>query len=217
MKKSIFAVLLFLGMETCCHAEMVVRLSNITDSGATLAWISDGTGTCKVNYGTSADSMTITGYDIRGSKTVSRIHFVAVTDLNPLTTYYYQSILNNKQGMGGTITTNHSLVPSGSYLAYGQVLEGYKPAVNCMVSLWLEDGDGKGNQGKSTVASCLTDENGYWFYDLINLRTQDGKGLFGFSEQGDLLYLDVNAEDGTVVKTRMDTGACMPARNLYLK
>ncbi|MFH1097907.1 MAG: fibronectin type III domain-containing protein [Candidatus Desantisbacteria bacterium] len=216
MKKLILAVL-FLGISTCCHAEMNVRLSNLTDSGVILSWISDGTGTCKVNYGMSAGSMTMTGYDIRGSKTVSRIHFVAVTDLNPLTTYYYQPVFNDKQGMSGTFTTNNSLVPSGSYLAYGRVLDGYKPAVNCMVSLWLEDGDGKGNQDKSGVASCLTDENGYWFYDMVNLRTQDGKGLFKFSEQGDLLYLDVNAENGIVVKTRMDTGGCMPARDVYLK
>jgi len=216
MKKLILG-LLVLGMATISHAEMDVCLSNITDSGATLSWISDGTGTCKVNYGVSAGSMTMTGYDIRGSKTVSRIHFVAITDLNPLTTYYYQSIQGNKQDGCGTFTTNHSLVPSGSYLAYGRVLDEYKPAVNCMVSLWLEDGDGNGNQSKSNVASCLTDENGYWFYDLINLRTQDGKGLFEFSKQGDLLYLDVHAEEGIVVKTRIDTGACMPARDMYLK
>ncbi|MBI4777995.1 fibronectin type III domain-containing protein [Candidatus Desantisbacteria bacterium] len=215
--RRLFFVLFVLGMATSSHAAMDVTLSNTTDSAVTLACINEGTGTCRVNYGLSQGSLTLSAYDVRGSKTVSQIHYVSIDNLSPVTTYYYQLLIDNKLLSKGTFTTATAIIPQNSYLAYGQVFNGHKPAAGCMVSLWLEDGDGKGTKDKSNLSSCLTDENGYWFYDLVNLRTQDGKGLFDFSRQGDLLYLDVYAENGTEIKTRIDTGACMPARNLYLK
>ncbi len=213
-------VLFVLGMATISHAAMDVTLSNVTDSATTLACIDEATGTCQVKYGLSVGSLTLSAYDVRGSKTVSQIHYVSLSSLTPVTTYYYQLLCNNKPCHEGTFTTMGAIIPSGSYLAYGKVVNGRKPAASCMVSLWLEDGDNNSTNStnnKSHLASCLTDENGYWFYDLVNLRTQDGKKLFDFSKQGDLLYLDVYAEDGTKLKTRVNTGDCMPARDMYLK
>ncbi|MFH1859481.1 MAG: fibronectin type III domain-containing protein [bacterium] len=215
--RRLFFVLFVLGMATISHADNNVTISNTTDSAVTLFWANEGTGTCQANYGLSAGSLTASAYDVRGSRTASLIHYVNLNDLMPMTTYYYKLLVSDKSDMVGTFTTNQAIIPSGSYLAYGRVYYGHKPATNALVCLWLEDGNGSGSQGKSTLASCLTDENGYWFYDLVNLRTQDGKGLFDFSKSGDLLYLDVYAENGIKLKTRMDTGACMPARDLYLK
>ncbi|MBU0699863.1 fibronectin type III domain-containing protein [bacterium] len=215
--KRLFFVLVVLGMATISHAATDVTLSNITDSSVTLSWISEGTGTCQVNYGLSAGSLTSTAYDVRGSKTTGQIHYVSLSNLAPVTTYNYQLLSNNKPYQQGTFTTMAAVIPSGSCLAYGRVCDGHNPAVGAVVCLWLEDGDGNGSQGKSALASCLTDENGYWFYDLINLRTSNNKGLFEFSKSGDGLYLNVSAEKGAELKTRMDTGACMPARDLYLK
>lgn len=215
--RRLFFVLFVLGMATTSHAAMDLILSNVTDSAVTLACIDEDTGTCQVNYGLSAGSLTSTAYDVRGSKTVSQIHYVSIGSLTPATTYYYQLLSNNKPLLKGTFTTMAAIIPSNSYLAYGRVLNGHKPATNCMVVLWLEDGDGNGKNGRSHLASCLTDENGYWFYDLVNLRTQDGKELFNFSRQGDFLYLDVYAEDETSLKTRINTGDCAPARDMYLK
>jgi hypothetical protein len=215
--RRLFFVLFMLGMATSSQAAKDVTLSNVTDSAVTLACIDDNTDTCQVNYGLSKGSLTLTAYDIRGSKTVSQIHYVYIDNLVPVTTYYYQLLSSNKLLSKGTFTTMAAVIPQNSYLAYGRVFNGHKPAAGCMVSLWLEDGDSKGTNDKSILSSCLTDEDGYWFYDLVNIRTQDGRGLFDFSRQGDFLYLDVLAENGIVVKTRMDTGVCMPARDLYLK
>ncbi|MFH1898496.1 MAG: hypothetical protein ABH886_09745 [Candidatus Desantisbacteria bacterium] len=83
--------------------------------------------------------------------------------------------------------------------------------------LKLEDNDRGGSQGNSAIGSCLTDENGYWFYELMNLRTTDGNALFKFSQSGDFVYLDASAENGADIKTRMNTKDCVPARDIRMR
>jgi hypothetical protein len=198
------------------YAENNMVISNVTGTGVTLSWWDDTSGICKINYGLSPGSYTLTAYDIRGSKTNSNIHYVDITGLIPKTTYYYQVIVNDNEYHYGTFTTKSSVIPSGSIFAYGRIYAGEVPVSGAIVYIQVKDTDSRGSNGYSSIGSCITDDNGYWYYDLVNLRVEHDDMLF-CPTSGDVLYIDVYSDEGINASTCVSVSACMPVEDIYLR
>jgi hypothetical protein len=61
------------------------------------------------------------------------------------------------------------------------------------------------------------DENGYWYTELVNFRTQDLKALFKYSAAGDIIYLQAKGPGEEFDELKVDTGENSPLPDLVLR
>ncbi|MBF0449596.1 MAG: hypothetical protein HQK75_02745 [Candidatus Magnetomorum sp.] len=57
----------------------------------------------------------------------------------------------------------------------------------------LKDIDGNGSSGYSSLESVLTDSNGFWYAERVNIHTKDYQNLFDFTENVDNIFINVDA------------------------
>jgi len=73
------------------------------------------------------------------------------------------------------VNTGPTLIPQGSIQPAGRVYQndGQTPANGAIVYVNVV-----GSEGDSAPLTTLVDENGYWYVELVNCRTDDLKKLF---------------------------------------
>jgi len=79
-----------------------VTSTNITTTGATIAWTTSKTANSNVYYSTSTNASTFTGVQVSDASTT---HAIGITGLAPSTTYYYYVQAND--GFGNVTTDNN--------------------------------------------------------------------------------------------------------------
>lgn len=198
-----------------------LQVSNLRDSSFVVSWLTDEPATGYVRFGEAA-ALDGVAYDLRGANVVGRSHYVALSGLQPQTTYYFDVAsgggLDDNGGLHFQATTGpQATALPAPFTIYGQVFQpdGLTPAGGAIVTLLLVDGDRAGSQGQAQLMSALVDDHGYWQANLGNARQADGSA-FLYSATGDQLLLLARGADGAVTTLAADTGGLRPARGLTL-
>ena len=137
-----------------------IRVTNVSESAATISWITDKAATGMVHFGASG-SLGQLAHDDRGASTSAQNHHVTLTGLASSTTYYfYVASADAFDDNGGTLyqfATGPNLPPPASDLIYGQVFapDGVTAAEGAMVSVTLRDSDGQGSSGAAAPLSYI--------------------------------------------------------------
>lgn len=152
-----------------------IRVTNLTDSGFTVSFLTDESTVGHVKYGTDPKKISSQASDDRDqlSGTVGKynIHHITIRGLEPNSLYYY----NLGTGSGGfdnngqpfsIKTTQRSGVPSAAKTVYGSVVSpSGSPAEGVVVYVKAE---GVGEM------SSLVKSSGSWAIPLSNARVVDG-------------------------------------------
>lgn len=174
-----------------------IRVSNSTDTGFTVSWVSQTKEVGTVSYGTSKTDLSKSARDSRdGIATQGKyyVHNVNVSDLQPNTTYYYEiKSGTSKYDNGGSKYTLKTVETPSSPPAF----EAVKGTVNNMSTgsegilfATIEDKDGTGSKGKSLEVSSLISENNIFSLTISNAINSNGTGFFEYTS-GDNITFDI--------------------------
>ena len=168
-----------------------IRTSNLTDTSATISWVTEGATTNFINLGESQQNLgTIENESDTNQKFIT--HSITLTGLNPVTTYYYEI---NSEGntydnnglpwqftTGPQISINQSSTPiSGSVItASGQ------PSKRAIVYITID----------GYILSTLTSDAGNFVLQLSSARSSDLKNSVQIDNTKTLLNISVQAENG---------------------
>jgi hypothetical protein len=159
-------------------------VSNLTSVSATITWYTDGMGEGKVLYGERPDKLD----RVVESNGLSAAHMIRLSNLMPDTTYYYRVITSyrGKKVVGPLSAFTTSKVGAGmTRMVCGKLLD-YDGSPLTGKAIYLRV---KGSRGESSLLSCITDTKGYWWFDLGNLKGEDGRPYV--YRQGDEIEMKV--------------------------
>jgi hypothetical protein len=187
-----------------------VYISNVSDKGFVASWTTGAPVTSAVNYGptsalgfTKADSL---------NPTATTMHYVQITGLSASTTYTFETVSGPiSSGAIYTVTTGPSLGSSPQGTVDGFVYSSGSPMANVIVYfLGIRAG------GNSALASARTESDGYYTYNVGNLRTADLK--FVFNPLAGSETVSVTAQGGSLGITQTAIAVPDPyaALDLYL-
>ena len=169
-----------------------VYITNVRDSTFDVTWTTEVASDGSVTYDTS----TPPSNTLADAVTNTTTHFVTLTGLNPTTTYFFSvtsdTATDDNGGAYYQVTTGATLgIPPAGKTIYGVLNDpSGAPLPNAIVYLQLQDGDGSGSPGNSQWGTVRTEENGYWSYNMGNLRTEDLSDYFTYSTDTDNLRID---------------------------
>lgn len=166
-----------------------IKVTNVTDSGFTISFLTDEKTAGFVKYGTESNAVkSQTGDDrdqLSGTIGSYGMHHITVRGLQPNTTYYYMigtgsNVTFDNEGQPFTITTaKRNGAPSAAKTAYGNVLnETSTPADGAVVYVTIE---GVGEM------SSLVKNSGSWAVPLSNARLADGSGYAQLEDNQSML------------------------------
>lgn len=152
-----------------------VKITNITDTGFSVSWVTDAQTSGLVKYGVSGSDLSFSGADDRdqlSGKTGSfLIHHVTLKNLKAATVYYFKIISgesafdNNGQSYQVTTGSAISLPPPPNDIAYGTIVDqNGSPAEGMVVYLVLAN---------ANTLSTLTKSSGSWVIPLSIARSSD--------------------------------------------
>ncbi|MBP8979302.1 fibronectin type III domain-containing protein [Candidatus Dojkabacteria bacterium] len=186
--------------------EASVIVTNLTDTGFTVLWISKEREQGYVKYGISQSNLSNTENDERDdmfSRNRYFVHSVKLSRLRPETEYFFNVVSGEEEYDNGgkhfSVTTFKTLnTPPGFEFSKGQLLNlpEHKEAV---ILANIKDTDSAGSGGISNIMSSLVDENGYWSLSLSSMRTENGESYFEFTEK-DLLQLKTYTTQSPIEK-----------------
>ena len=174
-----------------------VYITDVRGTSFVVSWATDTLSDGHVDYdvdGGSRPPPTQTAPDPVASTTT---HYVTLTGLTPLTTYYFQirsgATTDDNGGAYYSVTTGPDIisVPENKYL-FGYVFESddTKPIPNAIVYIQIQDNDMAGSPGSSQWVTARTDGTGGWFYsDLNNVRVASAGSSYAYSTGTDNLQL----------------------------
>lgn len=195
-----------------------VKITNISDQGFTISWLTQEPTIGFIKYGLSPEDLNQTVVDERdqltGSSNDFRSHYITVQDLNPQTTYYFKlgsfgNQLYDNQGSAFSITTASTLSPkSSSDTAYGTV---YTPAQTPAEGAILY-----ASLPGATPLSALVKQNGDWTLDLAAARSLDLQEYVSYDLNDTTLDLLVTADDGQKAAVVVKTGNDQPVPDIII-
>jgi len=152
-------------------------VSNLSESSATISWVTATETEGMVQFGTSEGSLNLVGNDIRDvgndSALAYRQHIVELKNLSPSTTYFF-TMMNDGEVHGSS---------SGSFKTHGvsdsvslpNTIKGSTSPASPYSLVYVYASNGRDT---SEVRSTYTSENGTFTYDIADLKTEDGSTLF---------------------------------------
>jgi len=184
-----------------------VQITNVTDAGFTVTFLTDGSTSGFVKYGTSPNSLNAQTSDDRDQLTGSigqyQTHHITVRGLQPNTTYYYTIGTGglarfDDDGQAFSIQTGQrNGSPGAAQTIYGNVSNGENAALalNDMI-MYAEAPD-------AGIMSTLVKNSGSWAIPLSNARAADGSGYatIAATDQVTLSLLLPNQGRSTVLNT----------------
>lgn len=197
--------------------ESSVQVTNITDSGFTVVWISSTPTEGSVKYGTSQSSLTETAIDERDSA-VSTLkytaHSVKLSRLQPETKYFFEihsdSSVIRDNGTAFNQTTFKTLASPPEFKTITGKLTGVSNPSDAVVVVSIEQGDGNGSSGESTLTSTIPDGSGNWVATLGDIRTSSGNEYYSYSDSdkvsASVSSLSIFNPKTTTVSNSLDNG-----------
>jgi len=188
-----------------------VRISNITDSSATVSWITDRETSGFVKWGEGQDSLDKTELDELTSQSFT--HTLTLRNLTSQTTYSFkinsggEDFDNN--GIPWQLTTGAEIkLPSKTNLVSGVVLTSSgEPAKNALVYATV---------GGGGLLSTITSQTGNWVIPISAVRSQDLTSLVVVDEKNSLVEISVNAGPGGVASAQIYPQSAKPTPSIIL-
>jgi hypothetical protein len=183
---------------TGVSGESSVKIANITDTEFSVIWVSEEKEQGYINYGTSANSLTLEANDERDGITTRNpyyVHMVSLSRLLPEVDYFFEiKSGNNTFDNGGskyTVKTFPALSSSSPFDSISGNVEGIPEHNEAVVIAQIKDEDGVGSQGVSSKIATTVDESGRWMLSIADSRKDDGLSYFEYTS-GDSIYIDVH-------------------------
>ncbi|MCB0115666.1 MAG: trypsin-like serine protease, partial [Caldilineaceae bacterium] len=152
-----------------------VMVSNLSDTSVTLSWWTDSAADGWVEISQDGRLIALRS-DTRGEDAVDKLHYVQVTGLAPEMTYQFTLFSNYVDGGHAGDTGSFTTLPTPANVpqsrsAYGRIVhapDGGLPT-GALAQMRLSNA-----QNQSLPLTSLVDDNGYWYVNLGNGRTQSG-------------------------------------------
>jgi hypothetical protein len=209
------------GSNTSVQASMNhgVQWGNITDTGFTVAWITDaaipGSGT--VVYGLSP---TTTSYHVNEGPAPSGargdIHVVQVANLTPSTTYYFAvqagGSQDNNNGDYYEVKTGPTLsgqVTNRTVSGSVTLSDGTTPASGALISLKVLDNSNLNGSPSSTSATLMAVTNAGTWSIVLSPRTADNNSWFNFSTNGSNDFIQYSVEAASLGDAGIQTASLL--------
>ncbi len=194
-----------------------IRVSNLTDAGFTVSFLTDEATVGHIKYGVDAKKIDSQSSDDRDqlSGTVDKynIHHITVRGLKPSTTYYYTlGTGTNSFDNGGqpfiVKTAQRTGVPSAAKTIYGSVVSpSGSPAEGAIVYVKAE---GVGEM------SSLVKKSGSWAIPLSNARMADGSTYAQISDDSTLTLFVQGTSNALTSQVTTTTANAQPVDNITL-
>lgn len=193
------------------EAPKEVRITNITDRGFSVSWLTDKPTNGFVSYGKNKSVGTVVNQDsVQGQS--SYIHHVTVDNLTAGTTY------SLKIGFGKTGTNKSKLYsvksgptlqsPLATDIVFGAVVDAQnKPVTGSVVYLTAPG---------VTPLSTVTDQQGKWSFVFSTARRTDLSAYATYDKNETLLEIFVQAGNEKFSSAKIKTGAARPVPALTL-
>lgn len=173
-----------------------IKVTNITDTGFTVIWVSEQKEEGSVKYGTSPTQLGSVAADSRdgfGAKSKNYLHNVNVSSLQPKTKYFYNVISGsdtyNNGGNGFSVETHSTIEGSGRVFSVAGELTGMPEHKEVILLGKIKDGDDTGSKGESSTISTIVGEDSSWILPVAEMREGDGSKYFEHTA-GDTLLID---------------------------
>lgn len=168
-----------------------VRTGNITDTSATISWITADPTSAFISYGVSATSTNKVENESTSNEKF-QTHLISLSGLSPSTTYYYKinsegSDFDNN-GVPWQFTTGRQLAGTANPLPIsGSVITASgQPSGRSLVYVTID----------GYLLSTLSSSEGNFVLQLGNARTSDLSGYAQINSAQTLLSVSVEAADG---------------------
>ena len=196
--KTIPSVITISPKETASNTEISdIRITNIQGTIFTVSWVSSDENIGKVKYGTDVNDYEKWHIvsDDRGEFIQDDIHHVTIKGVAPDTTYMFEIISGDKTDNNNQtyykVETGPALAPkSGSCQPTGKIFSDASMSIssNDDVILYMTIIGDKNKDNSSTIS--FLSQDGYWFTDLINFRTNDHNDYYEFECGKSLIRLE---------------------------
>ncbi len=187
-----------------------VRVTNLSDKGFTVSWVTNVAAAGQVNYDTTPTLGRQQADDLGAGPYT---HHVSLGGLAPSVTYYFDVVSDGQTddngGLHYSVTTGPTLAIPSMDTIYGQVFrpDGVTPVAGAIVYVTVADRNGSGSSDRSAPLSALSDADGYWFVNLASIRAADYAAYFSYSAAGgDDLELQANDGPPGVAALTVDLG-----------
>jgi hypothetical protein len=188
-----------------------VRVGNISDTSATISWITEGATSSFISWGESQSKLDRVESETNSDQKFLT-HSISLTGLKPDTTYFYKI---NSEGSnfdnnglpwqfttGGEISVGQNSNPiSGSVIAASG-----QPAKRALVYVTVD----------GYLLSTLTSDAGNFILQLGSTRTSDLKQLAQIDQAKTLLSVSVQAESGETSSAQIFPQSANPIPTLVL-
>lgn len=198
-----------------------IKVSNIKSKSVIVSWVSSLEEQGSVVFGSS--ELDQTAIDIRGAGFSGKVHFVKISGLSSDTIYEFKVISGegeySNDGANYQFITGENIAPHvESDVVYGQVFlnDGVTVADGTLVYIKVRDNDASGDINESALQSVLVPANGFWHYDLSNIRTDDFSARFQYSQLGDELVLEAIGPQGETLNVVANTSSDAPLNAVVL-
>lgn len=169
--------------------EESVQITNLTDTGFSVVWLSKTASQGSIKYGTTSADLSETALDERDS-TINigkyTAHSVKLSRLQPNTQYYFEiyndSSVIRDEGQPFSITTFATLSAPPEFKTVTGKVSNVADSADMVVIVKIADADSEGTTGTSTLSSTLTDSSGNWVVTVGDVRKSDGSEYYSFSE-----------------------------------
>lgn len=173
-----------------------IKITNVTDTGFTVLWISGQKESGSVNYGTSKTALNSSATDQRDGITTKGtyyVHSVKVDRVQPETTYYFEIISGtnkyNKNGNKYTVTTHKTLTTTPKFVTVSGEINNLPDNKEVVIIGSIKDGDNVGTSGMSMPVSEVVNEDGSWTMSIADMRTSSGDAYYEYTS-GDSLIIE---------------------------
>lgn len=200
------------------YSPQKVRLTNLTDTGVVISWVTEQPTIGFIRYSDNPVNLSLTATDDRdqlsGSSSDYRTHYVSLNNLKPSTSYYfkigsYQSQLYDNNGQPFSLTLPKSvadLPPTDT--AYGSVATAVDtPAEGAIVYLSISGG---------TPLSALVQQNGNWAINLSMSLTPDYQKYLSYDPTSTQLDILVQPDAGAATTAKTTTNNDQPVPKIIL-
>ncbi len=181
------------GVSSWPSGEDTVRITNLTDTGFTVVWVSEKQEEGSINYGTSASDLSSSANDERDGVTNKGsyyAHSVSLTRLQPETKYYFEVSSGDSTYDGFNVTTFATLSTPPSYVSITGTVDNMPGTGEGILIAYIKDGDSTGTSGDSMPISTTLDEDGKWILSIADGRSSDGSEYYEYTSS-DSMYFTV--------------------------